>query len=73
MGKLTLTLHKTKDTKNKVVYDTKDGSVIQSVYIDKEALGDTPPGTVQFINSHKTKRDAPYSGDAGPAILSLGE
>ena len=28
---LTLILHKTKDTKNKVVYGTKDGSVIQSV------------------------------------------
>ena len=32
MEKLTLTLHKTKDTKNKVVYGTKDGEVIQSVY-----------------------------------------
>ena len=39
MEKLTLTLHKTKDTKNKVVYGTKDGDVIQSVYIDKDALG----------------------------------
>ena len=38
METLTLTLHKTKDTKNKVVYGTKDGSVIQSVYIDKDAL-----------------------------------
>ena len=35
METLTLTLHKTKDTKNKVVYGTKDGDVIQSVYIDK--------------------------------------
>ena len=26
MDQLTLTLHKTKDTKNKVVYGTKDGS-----------------------------------------------
>ena len=43
MEKLTLTLHKTKDTKNKVVYGTKDGEVIQSVYIDKDALGDVPP------------------------------
>ena len=34
----TLTLHKAKDTKNKVVYGTKDSSVIQSVYIDKDAL-----------------------------------
>ena len=31
MEKLTLTLRKTKDTKNKVVYGTKDGDVIQSV------------------------------------------
>ena len=35
MEKLTLPLHKIKDTKNKVVYGTKDGDVIQSVYIDK--------------------------------------
>ena len=42
MEKLTLTLHKTKDTKNKVVYGTKDGSVIQSVYIDKDALAARP-------------------------------
>ena len=27
MDQLTLTLHKTKDTKNKVVYGTKDGAV----------------------------------------------
>ena len=39
MEMLTLTLHKTKDTKNKVVYGTADGSVIQSVYIDKNAPG----------------------------------
>ena len=44
MEKLTLTLHKTKDTKNKVVYGTKDGEVIQSVYIDKDALGRRPAG-----------------------------
>ena len=44
MEKLTLTLHKTKDTKNKVVYGTKDGDVIQSVYIDKDALGDVTTG-----------------------------
>ena len=43
MDQLTLTLHKTKDTKKKVVYGTKDGAVIQSVYIDKDALGDVPP------------------------------
>ena len=49
MEKLTLPLHKTKDTKNKVVYGTKDGSVIQSVYIDKEALGETPPQTIEVV------------------------
>lgn len=36
-------------TKNKVVYGTKDGSVIQSVYIDKDALGDNPPATIQVV------------------------
>ena len=51
MEKLTLTLHKTKDTKNKVVYGTKDGDVIQSVYIDKDALGDVPPATLQVVIS----------------------
>ena len=39
METLTLTLHKVKDTKNKAVYGTADGTVIQSVYIDKDALG----------------------------------
>ena len=51
MEKLTLTLHKTKGTKNKVVYGTQDGSVIQSVYIDKDALGDAPPATLQVVIS----------------------
>ena len=51
MEKLTLTLHKTKDTKNKVVYGTKDGDVIQSVYIDKDALGNVPPATLQVVIS----------------------
>ena len=36
---LTLTLHKAKETKNKVVYGTKDGSVIQSVYIVQGRAG----------------------------------
>ena len=49
MEKLTLTLHKTKDTKNKVVYGAKDGEVIQSVYIDKDGLGDVPPATLQVV------------------------
>ena len=51
MDQLTLTLHKIKDTKNKVVYGTKDGEVIQSVYIDKEALGDVPPAALQVVIS----------------------
>ena len=51
METLTLTLHKIKDTKNKVVYGTKDGDVIQSVYIDKAALGDVPPATLQVVIS----------------------
>ena len=48
---LTLTLHKSKETKNKVVYGTKDGSVIQSVYIDRDVLGDAPPATIQMVIS----------------------
>ena len=51
METLTLTLHKSKETKNKVVYGTKDGEVIQSVYIDKDALGDAPPATIQVVMS----------------------
>ena len=51
MEPLTLSLHKTKETKNKVVYGTGDGSVIQSVYIDKDALGDVPPATIQVVIS----------------------
>ncbi len=51
MEKLTLTLRKTKDTKNKVVYGTPDGSVIQSVYIDKDALGDVPPAIIEVTIS----------------------
>ena len=55
METLTLTLHKSKETKNKVVYGTGDGtgdgSVIQSVYIDKDALGDAPPAAIQVVIS----------------------
>ena len=51
METLTLTLHKAKDTKNKVVYGTADGSVIQRVYIDKDALGNEPPETVKVVIS----------------------
>ena len=49
MENLTLTLHKSKETKNKVVFGTQDGSVIQSVYIDREALGDEPPEKVKVV------------------------
>ena len=51
MEKLTLTLHKTKDTKNKVVYGTKDGDVAQSVLVDVDALDDVPPATLQVVIS----------------------
>ena len=51
MEKLTLTLHKTKDTKNKVVYGTKDGEVIQSVYIDRDALGSEAPASIKVVIS----------------------
>ena len=44
METLTLTLHKTKDTKNKVVYGTKDGEVIQSVYIRQGRSGRSSTG-----------------------------
>ena len=33
----------------KVVYATKDGDIIQSVYIDKDALGDVPPVAIQVV------------------------
>ena len=51
MEKLTLTLHNTKDTKNKVMYGTKDDEVIQSVYINKDALDDVPSATSQVAIS----------------------
>ena len=51
METLTLTLIKTKDTKNKVVYGTADGSVIQSVYIDKDALRQELPEKVKVVIS----------------------
>ena len=51
MEPLTLTLHKSKETKNKVVYGTGDGTVIQSVYIDKDALGDAPPAAIKVVIS----------------------
>ena len=51
METLALGLHKTKGTKNKVVCDTADASVIQSVYFDEDALGDAPPATIQVVMS----------------------
>ena len=51
MEEITLVLKKSKETKNKVVYGTQDGSVIQSVYIDKDALGSAPPETLQVVIS----------------------
>ena len=51
MEELTLVLKKSKETKNKVVYGTQDGSVIQSVYIDKDALGSAPPETLRVVIS----------------------
>ena len=51
METLTLTLHKSKETKNKLVYGTADGSVIQSVYIDREALGNEPPASIKVVIS----------------------
>lgn len=51
METLTLALNKAKGTKKKVVYGTADGSVIQSVYIDKDALGKEPPETVKVVIS----------------------
>ena len=51
METLTLTLHKSKETKNKVVYGTADGSVIQSVYIDRAALGPEAPEAIKVVIS----------------------
>ena len=51
METLTLTLNKAKETKNKIVYGTADGSVIQSVYIDRDALGEEPPEKVKVVIS----------------------
>ena len=51
METLTLTLHKSKETKNKLVYGTEDGTVIQTVYIDREALGDKAPEKITVVIS----------------------
>ena len=53
METLTLILHQSKATKNKVVYGTEDGSIIQSVYIDKEAVGD-PQGLFILLRGRKS-------------------
>ena len=44
-------LNKAKETKNKVVYGTADGSVIQSVYIDRDALEAEPPEAIKVVIS----------------------
>ncbi len=49
METVTLTLHKAKETKNKLVYGTADGTVIQSVYIDRDALGNEPPASIKVV------------------------
>ena len=67
MEQLTLTLHKTKDTKNKVVCGTKDGDVIQSVYIDKDALGDVPPATLKVVISRSKPRPPHWLGNRAGA------
>ena len=46
---LTLTLNKAKDTNDKVVYGTREGSFIQSAYIYKDALGHVPLAAVQVF------------------------
>ena len=51
METLTLTLHKSKETKNKLVYGTADGSIIQSVYIDRDALGKEAPEAIKVVIS----------------------
>ena len=51
METLNITLHKSKETKNKIVYGTADGSVIQSVYIDRDALGDQTPASIKVVIS----------------------
>ena len=51
METLTLILHKTKDTKNRVVYATKDGIVIQGVYIDGDVLCAAPLNTIKAVIS----------------------
>ena len=51
MEGLTPTLHKSRETRNRVVYGTADGSVIQSACIDEDAPGDAPPATVPVATS----------------------
>ena len=55
MERLTLTLRKTKDTKNKVVYGTKGGDVIQSVLVDvgrsgRSSTGHAPGGHIPAVS-----------------------
>ena len=40
-----------KEMKNKVAYGTADGTIIQRVYTDKDALGKEPPEKVKVVIS----------------------
>ena len=46
-------------SKNKVVYGTADDSVIQSLYIDRDALGDAPPNTIRVVISPCSAGNSP--------------
>ena len=39
------------EEQGQIVYGTADGSVIQSVYIDRESLGDEPPESIKVVLS----------------------
>ena len=56
MDQLTLTLHKTKDTKNKVVYGTKDGAVIQSGRPPVPNCPPSPPTVITASSPTGTER-----------------
>ena len=54
MQDIALVLHRNKQTKNKVIYGTGDGSVIQSLYIEKDALGEVPPARLRIVISEES-------------------
>ena len=51
MEDITLILHKNKQTKNKVVYGTRDTEIIPNLYIEKGALGNVPPNALRIVIS----------------------